>query len=140
MRLCFLARNIAEKWRSEGDRHMVSIMNRRFFRALVHLLIAGQLLLSAPIVPAMSGASAMGSSGVHCADSMPDPAAADACPCCPEGETSTAACLSACAASVGAISTLELPTVSLTAAPVPLFPFVHVARAVDPPLKPPPIV
>ncbi len=118
---------------------MVRTVNRRLFRTLIYVLVTAQIFLSAPVVSAMAGAATPSPSEMPCADSMPHASDADACPCCAEGDLGTAGCLSACTASVGAISTFELPAVSLAATPLPALPSVHIARASDPPLKPPPI-
>ena len=119
---------------------MVGLVNKRLIRPLVCLLVAGQLLLSAPMVPAMAPASGSDPAEMPCADSMPRAADTDSCPCCPDGVSDLAACLSACAASVGSISSLVVPVVSMTAVPTVAAAIVHVATAADPPLKPPPIV
>jgi hypothetical protein len=98
-------------------------VSRQPFRFIIHVLIAAQLLLSAPIY------------------AVPAAADQDCCPCCPDGAQGVAACLSACTASVGAISTFAPYSVALIATAAPPGPRTRgVAEIADPPLKPPPIV
>jgi len=114
-------------------------VNRRLFRSLIYVLVAGQLLLSAPMVSAMSAGQSAASSERPCADSMHHARDSHPCPCCPDQGKGDAACLSACTASVAATSSLQLPAVSTTHLPPPDDVAVHTARASDPPLDPPPI-
>jgi hypothetical protein len=115
----------------------------RHFRFLIHALVAAQIFLSAPVVAAMTSpagtTTGTSMSGMPCDDFMPATLDGEPCPCCPDGVDSAAACLSACAASVGATSEQLLPLVIVTStaafAPVN----VPVACAAEPPLKPPPI-
>ena len=113
---------------------------RRWLKPLIYTLVLGQVLLSAPMVNAMSGATGSDHAEMACADSMPHAADSGSCPCCPEGDLGTAACLSSCAATLAAVSTIEFSSVAPDAAALPDAPLVHVAQVSDPPLKPPPIV
>jgi len=119
---------------------MVNIVNRRFFRTLIYVLVAGQLLLSAPIVSAMSAWGSTSTAEAPCADMMLHASNTDPCPCCLEGDMGNATCLSACTASVGAISTYQFSMARMAVDPLPVTRVAHIARASDPPLKPPPIV
>lgn len=117
---------------------MDAFRHRRFLRRLAFLLIAAQLLWSAPVASAYA-AIASGPDGAHCAEMMAaDPA--DPCPCCPDAEMGVAACLSACTASVGMLATFTLPPVRSRYAIADVLPLVHRVDLADPPLKPPPIV
>jgi hypothetical protein len=121
-----------------GGRRIFGRVSRRIVRRLSLLLVVLQLLLSAPLAGAYADIASAGQPD-HCAGMMHAGDSADACSCCPDGIQGTAACLSACAASVGAITPLSFefePDVS----PDPVSPVViHRADRADPPLKPPPI-
>jgi hypothetical protein len=121
------------------EAYVVRVISRHF-RVLIHVLVAAQVLLSAPVVAAVTHApDAAGMSGMPCQDSMPAMADGEPCPCCPDGIDSAASCLSACVAALGSISTMTLPRAitssskSIGTSSVPL------ACAAEPPLKPPPI-
>ena len=120
---------------------MFGLVNRRFIRTLVYVLVAGQVLLSAPIASAMGQGTGTGvaSSEMPCADSMPQTDDSKPCPCCPDGTSSVAACLSACTASVAVLPTLVVHAVKTAALPSPVATFPQIADLADPPLKPPPI-
>ncbi len=126
-------------WRSQPGKPMVSPVTHRFSRALIYMLVAAQLLLSVPAA-AFSGETAPAAAEMPCADSMPMAGDGEACPCCPDGAMDTAACLSACAASVGFISTFSLPQRVNTAVAAESAPGIPLARLPEPPLKPPQIV
>jgi len=119
---------------------MFDVVNRRFIRALVYVLVAGQVLLSAPVASAMGNGASAAVAEMPCADSLPQTDESNPCPCCPEGTSGVAACLSACTASVAALPTTVAqlkPTAAVPAlAPVSL----PAADLSEPPLKPPPIV
>lgn len=117
---------------------MFGHVNRRFFRTLIYVLVTGQLLLSAPMASAM-GKGADAAAQIPCADSMPQSDDSKPCPCCPQGTSSIAACLSACAASVAALPGLAVSVVRAVALPSPVAAFPQIADLADPPLKPPPI-
>jgi hypothetical protein len=108
---------------------------KRIFRPLLYVLIAAQLLLSAPVVSALSAASA--SNAIPCADMMMGDT--EPCPCCPEGTESMAQCLSACAAAFGFVVAhsgfVAEPEPSSASAPL----FAPLAVFSEPPIKPPPI-
>ena len=132
--------NEAENWQSEPWKHMFSPVNRRFIRALVYVLVAGQLLLSAPIASAFSSNTATAASEMPCADSMPQPDDSKPCPCCPEGTVGVAACLSACTGSIASIPSLEIRVSRAPLVEASPLATVPIAEFADPPLKPPPIV
>ena len=118
---------------------MFGTVNRRIARPFVHVLVAAQLLLSAPVVTAMAPVANAHSADMPCADSMPKADDSKPCPCCPDGTTSVAGCLSACTAVTAVPPTLSILASSATAMPaiVPASP--SFADWADPPLKPPPI-
>ena len=118
---------------------MFSLVNWRFIRTLIYVLVTGQALLSAPIVSAMGNAPSAGAAEMPCADSMPQMDDSKPCPCCPDGTSSMAACLSACAASVAPPPTPAAQAVRAVALPSPVAVFPQIADLADPPLKPPPI-
>jgi hypothetical protein len=119
---------------------MFGLVNRRFIRTIVYVLVAGQALLSAPVVSAMASGATAVASEMPCADSMLQTDDSKPCPCCPEGTDGVAACLSACNASVAGFSalTVQIHRAPLLQAPMPAA--VAVADLAEPPLKPPPIV
>jgi hypothetical protein len=121
------------------EAYVVRVMSRHF-RALIHVLVAAQVLLSAPVVAAVTNSpDSAGMSGMPCDDLMPATADGDPCPCCPDGVDSAASCLSACVAALGAISALTLPAVVTTSSTSIATTQTSVACAAEPPLKPPPI-
>lgn len=107
---------------------------KRSIRPLACVLIAAQLLLSAPMVSALSAMSAPDS--MPCAGMMPD---TEPCPCCPDGTENMAQCLSACTAafaiSSAPFAVVPVRTISPSSAPL----FVSRHALADPPVKPPPI-
>jgi hypothetical protein len=119
---------------------MFSPVNRRkLARPLIYVLVAAQLLLSAPIVSAMAGEMASPAKDMACADMTPRTEDSKPCPCCPDGVMSMAACLSACAAAVAALPSVRIYLSAVTAAPAIVPRFASIAELADPPLKPPPI-
>jgi hypothetical protein len=108
---------------------------KTFIRPLLYVLIAAQLLLSAPVVSALTAASA--SNAMPCADMVMGDT--EPCPCCPEGTESMAQCLSACAAAIGCVTAhsgfVSEPEPSSSSAPL----FAPLAVFAEPPIKPPPI-
>jgi hypothetical protein len=119
---------------------MFSLVNRRFVRTVLYVLAAGQVLLSAPIASAIGNGATAATVEMPCADSMPRTDDSKPCPCCPDGVTSIAACLSACTASVAALPVLAVHAVNAVSLPSPAAVFPQIADLADPPLKPPPIV
>lgn len=119
---------------------MFSLVNRRFIRALLYVLVAGQILLSAPIASAFSSNTSAAASEMPCADSMPQPDDSKPCPCCPEGTVGVAACLAACTGSIANIPSLEIRVSRAPLVQASPFAANPVAEFADPPLKPPPIV
>jgi hypothetical protein len=122
-------------------------VNRRNFRRIVFALVAAQWLCAPPVAGAL--AAVAGGTEAHCSDLMHsqggndrrthDPKGDEDCACCPERELSTAACLSACTASVGALPAFELPVSPAATIPARSDPCVPHALSADPPLDPPPI-
>jgi len=119
---------------------MFGTVNRRLARPLIYVLVAAQLLLSAPVVTALSPSTSDGATEMPCADSMPKADDSKPCPCCPDGTTSMAGCLSACTASAAMPPTLSIHVSSVAAMPVIVAATSNLADLADPPLKPPPIV
>ena len=107
------------------------------FRPLIYVLVAAQLLLSAPVVSALSAASS--AEQMPCGDMMPAGSDSDHCPCCPDGVTSMGECLSACTAAHAAARTptLFVPVTISSLANTPAF--VPLVMLADPPVQPPPI-
>jgi hypothetical protein len=118
---------------------MVGPVRNRFIRALVYMLVSAQLLLSVPVGTAFAGGAAAASAEMPCADSMPMADDGKPCPCCPDGAMDTAACLSACTASVAPVPMISLPRPVSSAAALESPLRISVARLAEPPLKPPPI-
>jgi hypothetical protein len=118
---------------------MFSLVNRRLVRTLLYVLVAGQVLLSAPIASAMSMGANAASAEMPCADSMPQADDSKPCPCCPDGTSSVAACLSACTAAAAALPALAVDAVRAATLPSPVAASPQIADLADPPLKPPPI-
>jgi len=117
---------------------MFGTVKRRSFRTLIYVLVAAQALSFAPVATSMPAAHSADSSGMHCPDMAPAADDSKGCPCCPDANT-VAACLSSCAATVGAISTFLLPVASSAHGAISVASFVPRGELADPPLKPPPI-
>jgi hypothetical protein len=117
-------------------------VNRRFVRILVHVLIAAQVLLGAPVVNAYVGAVAASSQAgdTHCADMAPDEGDAAPCPCCPEGITDMTSCFTSCLATPAAVHSFAFVPASREFAAADSAATLHTAALAEPPLKPPPIV
>jgi hypothetical protein len=115
---------------------MFAVVKRRL-RPVIFLLVAAQLLLSAPVVNAMAAFASSHGVAAPCAGDMPSHR--DDCPCCPDGAASIATCLAACTPLVGALPVIEIAPAS----PSESTPIAAIAANVggidDPPLKPPPI-
>jgi hypothetical protein len=112
-------------------------MFRRFRRPVVHLLVAAQLLLSAPMANAFD-LLAQGEA-VPCMERMAAVSDGPDCPCCPDGSQSLAGCLSTCLAAA-AITPTILASTALSGHPETCRTQVTAAfRSAEPPLKPPPI-
>jgi hypothetical protein len=113
-------------------------VSRQLVRKLAWFLLALQLLLSAPLAAAYADIASADRED-HCAGMTYAGDGGDPCPCCPDGVEGTAACLSACAASVGAITSISFEF-GPDDRPAVLHPSAkHRADRSDPPLKPPPI-
>ena len=121
---------------------MFSHVNRSLIRTLIYVLVAGQVLLSAPIASAMGQGAGTGvvAAEMPCADSMPHANDSKPCPCCPDGTSNMAACLSACTASAAALPAPAVQAVKAVDLQSPVVAFPRIADLADPPLKPPPIV
>jgi hypothetical protein len=117
---------------------MFAIVKSRL-RPLVYLLVAAQLLLSAPVVNALASGSAGSAAAMECQGHESATSHADGCPCCPDGVGTHAACLAACTANVGAPPALILPQ-AMGSMPAPATTMIVKTGSLgDPPLKPPPI-
>lgn len=117
---------------------MFSLVKRPLLRRWIYALVAAQIFMSVPMASAFASIASAGQDN-HCAEMQHPGGQADQCPCCPEGASGTAACLSACTASLGAVTVFTFtspPTVHARVAPVLQS---HIAQAAEPPLKPPPI-
>jgi hypothetical protein len=114
-------------------------MKRRLFRSLVHVLIVAQALSFAPGAATLASEQSGTNAAMDCADMVPGAGTSESCPCCPDGVMDATACLSACSATVGAISTFLLPVANSASDPIVTATFLPRARTSDPPLKPPPI-
>jgi len=135
-----LTGNERQDWRSSSSKPMFGIVNRRRVRSLIYVLVAGQLLLSAPIVTAMAPSTSGSAAEMPCADSMQKADDSKPCPCCPDGTSSMAACLSACTATAATTPILSIQVSQGITLPAIAGDFSYVAELADPPLKPPPIV
>lgn len=116
---------------------MFAIVKRRV-RPLVYLLVLAQLLLSAPLVNAFSGAAASHASPA-CEGHVPPATEHHGCPCCPDGVMTDAGCLAACTAGAAPLQScpplrLEAPSIASDERVAEVF-----GGIADPPLKPPPI-
>ena len=119
---------------------MFGPVNRRFIRTLIHVLVAGQVLLSAPMIAgADEHRSGSAAAEMPCADSMPNADDSKPCPCCPDADSGMAACLSACTAAAGALPAFSVAVAPLMALPMRDLASARLADLSDPPLKPPPI-
>ena len=126
---------------------MFAFVNRRIFRRMVFALVAAQALCAPPVAGAF--AALAGGAEAHCSDLMHsqsanylsthDPSVPEDCACCPERGMSTAACLSACSASVAALPVFQLPVSPAATIPARRDPVVSHDLLADPPLDPPPI-
>jgi hypothetical protein len=122
-------------WRLRPPRVIVGTVRRRWFKPLVYVLVAAQLLLAAPIVSAAAKATAM-----PCGDSMTMPGSASHdCGCCPGDVTSMGDCMSACTAVQAPPPAIAVVASAITFTDASAPPVVAVTEFGDPPLKPPPI-
>jgi hypothetical protein len=125
-------------------------VTRRFVRILVHVLVAAQVLLGAPVANAFvddapAAAHAGDSSGdaagdPHCADLMADDSEAASCPCCPDGSTDMTSCFSHCLGTSAAMHSLAFMSAASDSVAPASPALIHPAALAEPPLKPPPIV
>jgi hypothetical protein len=119
---------------------MFGVVNRRRVRSLIYVLVAGQLLLSAPIVTAMAPSTSGSAAQMPCADSMPKADEPKPCPCCPDGTTHMAGCLSACTISAAVPAALSIHVAQVVTLTVVVAGSTSRAELADPPPNPPPIV
>jgi hypothetical protein len=132
--------NRRQNWRSQCQKPMVVTVKLRLLRALVFVLVTAQVLMSPPVVAAMTAHAGDGARAeMPCADTMPQHDDGKPCPCCPDGTGGMAACLSACAASTGLIAQFSVAVTRACNASVPGVSPLPRAHFADPPLKPPPI-
>lgn len=128
---------------------MFALVNRTLVRRLAFVLITAQLLFAPPVTSAFA---AMAAAGSHCGDVMPGPDeqatgaqgavdqdATEPCACCPDRGMSTAACLSACSASLGLLPVFEFPVSPADTMPARRDASIPHVLLADPPLHPPPI-
>ena len=127
---------LIDSWRSAGLAAIVPVVNR-IARSVVFLLIAAQLLLAVPAMAGVTGAAA--SATADCAD-MPGAHGDRHCPCCPDGASSVAGCMSACTAASALPALLPTIAVDRVAELVRHPTFEFISSLADPPLKPPPII
>jgi len=97
-------------------------------KPLIYWLVALQLLLSAPVV------SALTASGTHCA------AFRNHCPCCPDGVVGMADCLSACSAAAAPPPVCNAVIAEVASSEAPAQAVRRLDTLDEPPLKPPPIL
>jgi hypothetical protein len=115
---------------------MVAVVKRRL-RPVILLLVAAQLLLSAPVVNAMAAFASAHTAVAPCAGDMPTHRGD--CPCCPDGVATMATCLAACTPLVGALPVIAVaPASHSDSAPIVAI-AANLGGVDDPPLKPPPI-
>lgn len=119
---------------------MFGHVNRRFIRTLIYVLVAGQVMLSAPLASAMGDDTSAVAAEMPCADSTPQTDDSKPCPCCPDGTVGAAACLSACTAFVAGLPVLTVQILHAPALQAAMPVALPVADFAEPPLKPPPIV
>jgi hypothetical protein len=119
---------------------MFRIVTRRFLKSLIPVLVAVQILFSAPLVTAAPAASeAALEMPCHGMDMNAGSGDSDHCPCCPDGVSTTAGCLSACGATAAGLPRLTLALAKTDAVELPQPVLIPLTVAADPPLKPPPI-
>jgi hypothetical protein len=118
---------------------MFGLVKPRLLRPLVYILVAAQLLLSAPVVNAFAANEPASAMTAPCAGEMPAPDDGGKCPCCPDG-VSMSACLAICTAAAAVIPTGQVTTVSVVASVIADVPVTALVSLSDPPLKPPPII
>ena len=116
---------------------MFTLMFHRLRRPVIHLIVAAQLLLSAPMANALDWLAQ--GDGVPCMEQMATASDGSGCPCCPDGSQSLAGCLTACLASAAIAPTILASTVPAGHIEIRRTPITEVIRSGEPPLKPPPI-
>lgn len=117
---------------------MFVVVKRPLLRKWIYAMVAAQIFMSVPVASAFASISSAGKDS-HCAEMQQAGDQADHCLCCPDGESGTAACLSACSASLGAIAVFTFASSPAVHSRAVLPPQGHRAQAPEPPLKPPPI-
>jgi hypothetical protein len=131
--------NSMDIWRSDARKTMFVPVKTRLLRPLVYVLVAAQILLSAPVVSAFAASEPASAMSAACAAEMQVPGDAGKCPCCPDG-VSMSACLATCTAAAAIATTARVTTVAVAADMIADKPVATVVSLADPPLKPPPIV
>jgi hypothetical protein len=116
---------------------MFTRMFHRLRRPVIYLMVAAQLLLSAPMANAFDRLAQ--GDGLPCMEQMAAATDGSDCPCCPDGSQSLAGCLSACLTSAAVA-----PTILASASPAEYIEIrgtdiTEVIRSGEAPLKPPPI-
>jgi hypothetical protein len=137
--LAIRGRNRMVGWRSDASKTMLAPVKIRLIRPLIYVLVAAQLLLSAPVVNAFAAAEPDGTMSAACAGEMPTLDDGGKCPCCPDG-VSMNACLATCTAAAAVMPTVHVTTASVVASVIADAPVTALVSLSDPPLKPPPIV
>lgn len=137
--LAIRGRNRTTGWRSDASKTMFAAVKTRLLRPLVYVLVAAQLLLSAPVVTAFSANEPDRAMTTPCTGEMPEPDDAGKCPCCPDG-VSMSACLATCTSAAAVTPTSQVTTASVVASAIADAPVTALVSHSDPPLKPPPIV
>jgi hypothetical protein len=117
---------------------MFRSMFHRLRRPVIHLLVAAQLLLSAPMVNALD-LLAQGEA-LPCMEQMAEAAGDSDCPCCPDGTGSMAGCLSVCLAAAAVAPDVHASTAPTRHIEACVTAVTAVTSLGEPPLKPPPIV
>jgi len=113
-------------------------VKNRLLRPLVYVLVAAQLLLSAPVVNAFAAGEPASAMAAACAGEMMHADHAGKCPCCPDG-MSMSACLATCATAAAIAPVLLVTTVSVVTTLIADAPVAALVSLAAPPLKPPPI-
>jgi len=118
---------------------MFVLVKARLIRPVVHLLVAVQLLLSAPVATALAANEPSSGMTAECATEMAGKHDDGKCPCCPDGVT-LGSCLVTCTAAAAIAPTVQVEKLSTHVDMIVSPPVAALASIADPPLKPPPIV
>ena len=118
---------------------MFAAVKNRLLRPLVYVLVAAQLLLSAPVVNALAAGEPASAMSAACAADMLHPDHTGKCPCCQDG-SSMSACLVTCSAAAAVAPAAPVTTETVMASVIADAPVTALVSHAAPPLKPPPIV